>query len=147
MASGKPRPFVKDNFDKGLACWVDANVVTSQLRYIEEKMNDTKVPLYLSTNDIDFAVHEQKSLKRHGVTGYLLGDFVTADMKINQDVYPVIDVTICSLAHTLVLNQYSTFSSGIYKQATWKQKDVVAYAWFLADFQGEKPMYSVGKFK
>jgi len=123
------------------------------MRYLKEKITAElghMLPIYISTNDLKFASHAKKALYDEGIAAYFLNDFVTPEMQRNKDAFPVVDVSLCSHARTLILNQYSTFSSGIYKQAHWlssREDAVVAYAWSQPEFTGEKPMYSVGKFK
>lgn len=75
---------------------------------------------------------------------YTLEDLLQGRSGVLEVAFPVIDIMMCSQAHTLILNQFSTFSNAIFKMAMWRNATVsptavgrspvnykksVAYAW------------------
>ena len=71
-----------------------------------------------------FAEKVKVVLKQEGITLYTLEDMLEGRKKVIKAAHPVIDITLCSMAHTLILNQFSTFSRAIYKTAMWRNATI-----------------------
>ena len=131
MATTTPRSWVAAYYKKNIACWVDENVVINQAKILKDKMiakYGQMVPIYASTNDMTFAEKVKVVLKREGIRFYTLDDMLEGRKKVMKAAHPVIDITLCAKAHTLVLNQFSTFSRAIYKTAMWRNASISPYA-------------------
>lgn len=132
MASGSPRSWVANYYKKRIQCWVDEQVMLNQAKLLENKMikkYGQMVPIYASTNDEVFARKVKQVLRKEmGIRFYTLDDMLAGRTKVMKASHPVIDITLCSRAHTLVLNQFSTFSRAIYKTAMWRNATVSPYA-------------------
>ena len=131
MAGPTPRSWVAKYYQKKIACWVDEAVVINQANILKTKMvakYGQMVPLYASTNDMAFAEKVKAALKAQGIRFYTLDDMLEGRKKVMKAAHPVIDITLCSKAHTLILNQFSTFSRAIYKTAMWRNATISPYA-------------------
>ena len=127
MATASPRSWVANYYKKGITCWVDETVLVNEAKILKAniiKKWGKMVPIYVSTNDMAFADKVKIVLKQEGISLYTLEDMLEGRKKVIKAAHPVIDITLCSQAHTLILNQFSTFSRAIYKTAMWRNATI-----------------------
>jgi DNA-binding transcriptional ArsR family regulator len=132
--SPKPRSWVSDYHTKNIACWVDENVVLHHIKLLKEKglmklrHSGEMMPIYVSTNDMPFVARLKLLLKNEKIQVYTINDMLEGRKKVIDAAYPIIDISLCSKAHTLILNSYSSFSRAIFRSAMWRHPLTSPYA-------------------
>jgi len=129
--SNNSRQWVTSFSQADLACWVDEHVFVDTLDEVKRIIKPRyarELPILLITNDDRFPgmIHAVDP-------GYkvLTLDKLTDLSGIFQPALPVIEMSLCSKAKTIIANQYSTYSRAIFKKAVWKRKHMVnfSFAW------------------
>ena len=132
MASASPRSWVAAYYKKRVTCWVDEGVLVNQMKILQNIMirkYGRTMTVYASTNDVAFAQKVKGVLKKElGIRFYTLDDMLEGRTKVMKAAHPVIDISLCARAHTLILNQFSTFSRAIIKAAMWRNATLSPYA-------------------